>query len=125
MGLRRFSILTTLLEGCNQVSGWDASQFMSLLSATRSAIGNNKLQTAAVSVNGITGISGGPLDSFAGFAQTLDYINLMTCKAQCISVRRLVLLTKFFALAQTTSLVRGRIALDRHRHSGRAAVTPA
>ncbi|KAM0786063.1 hypothetical protein ACM66B_006874 [Microbotryomycetes sp. NB124-2] len=64
--------------GCNQISGWDASQFIQLLKETRAAIGTSKLQTAAMSVNGLIGINGQALESFATFAPDLDYVNLMT-----------------------------------------------
>ncbi|KAK4048556.1 hypothetical protein OIV83_004724 [Microbotryomycetes sp. JL201] len=64
--------------GCNQVSGWDASQFIQLLKETRAAIGSNKLQTAAMSINGLIGINGEPISDFGTFAQYLNYVNLMT-----------------------------------------------
>ncbi|ORY86033.1 chitinase [Leucosporidium creatinivorum] len=64
--------------GCNNPTGWDAANYLAFLKVLRSTIGTSNLITAAVSVNGIIGINGSPLASFADFAKYFDYINLMT-----------------------------------------------
>lgn len=64
--------------GCNKRRPEDSANLLAFLKVLRAEIGRDKLITAAVSASGFRGSDGKALRSFAGFANEMDYINLMT-----------------------------------------------
>ncbi|KAI5475913.1 glycoside hydrolase family 18 protein, partial [Pseudohyphozyma bogoriensis] len=63
--------------GCNGNSPSDAANFLAFLQTVRDKLGKKALITAAVASGGIIGSDGQPLSDVSGFADVLDFINVM------------------------------------------------